>query len=97
MQCKIKLEIHKVRFDRGRQYYSYVQAPLTAFLVWVFATQTWFLKIAYAVSTIILIYIFGYIDEKIKMIHREQKRYADLNPITQKILDDLDMLKRKLL
>ena len=93
---KINWEIHKVRFDRGRTYYSYINAPLTAFLVWVFATQSWTAKILYTVSTLVLVYVFGIIDEKIRMVNREQKRYADLNPATQQILKDLQEIKSKL-
>jgi hypothetical protein len=40
--------------------------------------------------------VFGLIDEKFKIIHREQKRYASLNPIMQQIINTLNDIKQKL-
>lgn len=89
-------EVHKIRFDRGRNYYSYVQAPLTAFLVWAFATQDWWIKIVYGCSTIVLIYIMGLVDESTRILHREQKRLSDMNPVIVEMMHKLIEIERKL-
>lgn len=89
--------IHKVRFDRGRIYWSYINSIVTAILVTVFTLEInlWY-KIGSALFTFILIYIMGYFDDKFKIIDREQKNYADKNPAIKKILEDLEEIKKKL-
>ena len=49
---------HKVRFDRGRIYYSYFNSIITAFLVWVFSQGNLMHSILSGVSAFALIYFF---------------------------------------
>ena len=89
--------IHKIRFDRGRIYWSYINAIVTAILVNVFILEIniWY-KIGSGLASFVIIYFLGFLDDKFKIINREQKNYADKNPAMQKILDDLSEIKEKL-
>ena len=89
--------IHKIRFDRGRIYWSYINAIVTAILVNIFILEinVWY-KIGSGLASFVIIYLLGYFDDKFKIIDREQKNYADKNPAMQKILDDLNEIKEKL-
>ena len=84
---------HKRRFDRGRNYYSYFQAIITAVLVRVFTvSKDWKMWIASALIMFTIIYIFGWIDDKTKLYNEEQEQIAKKNPITMKILEELKKL-----
>ena len=89
--------IHKIRFDRGRIYWSYINAIVTAILVNVFILEIniWY-KVGSGLASFVIIYFLGFLDDKFKIINREQKNYADKNPAMQKILDDLSEIKEKL-
>lgn len=89
--------IHKVRFDRGRIYYSYFNAIITALLVKVFTdtTKAWVI-IASSAAVFGIVYIFGYLDDKLKIINREQKDYAERNPVMVKIQKDIEAIKNQL-
>jgi len=81
--------IHKIRFDRGRTYYSYINSILTAFLVWVFTNTTVTTSVVVAVCSFVLIYFMGYLDEKFNILKREQKSYSEDNPVLMEILKEV--------
>jgi len=87
---------HKVRFDRGRVYYSYFNAIITALLVWIYTKDDLLSSIIASVITIILIYIFGVFDEKFKIINREQELYSKKNKVIMDILKELEEINNKL-
>ena len=80
---------HKIRFDRGRTYYSYMQSILTAFLVYVFTNSTLTTSIIVSLLSFVLIYVMGYADEKFNVLKREQKQYSEDNPILMEILKEV--------
>lgn len=85
---------HKVRFDRGRNYYSYGQSIFTAGLVWVFTQGNLVTSILSAISVFLLMYLFGYLDQKLNILKREQKIYAEENPVLMEILKEIRELKK---
>ena len=87
---------HKIRFDRGRVYYSYFNAIITALLVWIYTKDDLLSSIIASVITIILIYIFGVFDEKFKIINREQELYSKKNKVIMDILKELEEINNKL-
>ena len=87
---------HKVRFDRGRVYYSYFNAIITALLVWIYTKDDWVSSVVASVITIILIYAFGYFDERFKILNREQEMYSKKNKVIMDILNKLENLDNKL-
>ena len=87
----------KVRFDRGRIYWSYIQAPVTALLVLIFTIDIdWKYKVGSALSSFVLIYIMGFFDDIKKVINDEQEIYAKKNKVFMDILDRLDKIESKL-
>ena len=89
--------IHKIRFDRGRIYYSYFTSIITAALVRIFTVSNdWRMWVLSGVLVFALIYIFGWIDDKLKIINSEQQGYAEKNPAMLKILKELEEIKSKL-
>ena len=87
---------HKVRFDRGRVYYSYFNAIITALLVWIYTRDDLLSSIIASVITIILIYILGIFYEKFKIINREQELYSKKNKVIMDILKELEEINNKL-
>lgn len=86
---------HKVRFDRGRTYYSYLNSIFTALLVWIFSAGNWVNSVASALCVFMLIYLFGFIDEKFNILKREQKIYSEENPVIMEILTEIKKLNAK--
>ena len=87
---------HKIRFDRGRVYYSYFNAIITALLVWIYTKDDWVSSVIASVITVILIYAFGYFDERFKILNREQEMYSKKNKVIMDILNKLENLDNKL-
>lgn len=87
---------HKVRFDRGRVYYSYLNSIVTAFLVWVFSQGNFLHSVISGVSIFVFIYALGYLDQKFNVLKREQKIYSEENPIIMEILREVKEIKKKL-
>jgi len=89
---------HKRRVDRGGIYYGYFQMiATTTILVKIFNINQWWVYLLGALFVIILRYLAGYWDEKKKVLANEQQGYNDENPTIQKILNDLDFIKNKLI
>ena len=84
---------HKVRFDRGRVYYSYLNSIITALLVWIFSNSTLLESILSAMTVFVLIYTLGYLDQKFNVLQREQKIYGEDNPVLMDILKQINELK----
>ena len=84
---------HKVRFDRGRVYYSYLNSIITALLVWIFSNSTLLESILSAMTVFVLIYTLGYLDQKFNVLQREQKIYGEDNPVLMDILKQIKELK----
>ena len=94
---KLKFNVnHKVRFDRGRVYYSYLNSIFTALLVWIFSSGNWINSIISAISVFVMIYVFGYFDQKFNILKREQKIYGEENPVLMDIKKQLEEIKEKL-
>ena len=87
-----RLTKHKRRFDRGRIYYSYFNAIITALLVVVFSQGDLLNSIISAVAVFVLIYIFGFVDDISKIHNEELKQYSEKNPILMEILNKLNEL-----
>lgn len=87
---------HKIRFDRGRMWYSSVQSIITAILVTLFISETSLIgKILYTVGVFVLIYLLGWIDDKLKLLDREQHEYYKRNPYMEKLTKDIEEIKQK--
>ena len=87
---------HKVRFDRGRVYYSYLNSIITAFLVWIFSSGNWVESVISAFSVFVLIYLLGYLDQKFNVLQREQKIYSEENPVIMEILKEIKKLNNEI-
>ena len=88
---------HKLRLDRGRMWYAIVAPIITAILVAIFTSEmTMLWKIISGIITFILIYVAGIIDEKLKLLNREQNEYAKRNPYLEKMDKKLDEIIKKL-
>ena len=88
--------IHKVRFDRGRIYYSYLNSIFTALLVYIFTQGNWVTSVLSAFTVIAVIYLFGLLDQKLSILKREQKIYAEHNPVLMQILKELEKLNESI-
>lgn len=78
-------------------WYAFVQAIVTAILVNIFSSNAGIkYKILSAGLAFFLIYIFGYIDDLLKLVDREQKGYSERNEIIMKITKYLEEIKSKL-
>lgn len=88
---------HKIRFDRGRMWYSIFNSVITALLVTIFSSNIhlW-QKILATLLTFVLIYILGFIDEKFKLLDREQEELFHRNPLFEEMLKDIKEIKDKL-
>ncbi|NMC59974.1 MAG: hypothetical protein GYA51_11445 [Candidatus Methanofastidiosa archaeon] len=73
------------------------QSLITAGLVVVFSSEmnSWY-KILSAGITLILVYLFGWVDEKIKLLEREQQEYTERNPTLKKMAKDIERIKNEL-
>jgi len=87
---------HKVRFDRGRTYYSYLNSIITAGLVWIFSKGDWIDSALAALSVFVLIYIFGFLDQKFNVLKREQKIYSEENPVLMDIKNEIKKLNENI-
>ena len=91
-----RLAVHKIRFDRGNMYLSYLTGLGTAtILVKLFEVKAWYI---YALGVFLIIayrYIAGYIDEKKQILKKEQGRYANINPWNEMIIKKIDELNSK--
>ena len=89
---------HKIRLDRGRMWYMIgVQTIVTAALVVIFtSTMAWYFKGISAIISIVIIYLLGWIDDKLKLLDKEQKGYAVRNEIMMQILERLETINTKL-
>jgi hypothetical protein len=89
---------HKIRLDRGRMWYAMFNAIITAILVYIFSSSTGVgYKILSAFLAFVLIYIMGYIDEKLKLLRKEQEGYGLENPILMKILETLKKIENEII
>jgi hypothetical protein len=87
---------HKIRFDRGRMWYAALAPIITAVLVTLFISDTSFIgKVLYAFGVFLLIYIFGYIDDKMKLLDREQNEYCKRNPFLEEMAKDIREIKKR--
>lgn len=97
MNISNRISVHKRRLDRGGVYVQYFQMLITAtILVKVFNINKWWVYLSGGILIFIIRYIMGYIDEKKKVLANEQRGYTDENPAIQKILNDLDYIKKML-
>lgn len=88
---------HKRRLDRGGTYYGYFQMIATAtILVRVFNIDSWWVYVLGAVLIMVVRYVMGYLDERKKILANEQDGYNKENPAIQKILTDLNYIKKQL-
>ena len=88
---------HKIRFDRGRMWYASVNSIITAILVALFVSDTSLIgKILYAFGAFVLIYLLGWIDDKLKLLDKEQHEYFKRNPYMEKLTKDIEEIKKKL-
>ena len=87
---------HKVRFDRGRVYYSYMNAIFTAGLVFIFSQGNWINSVLSSVAVMVIIYLFGWVDQGFNILKREQQYYSEQNPTLMKILKEIEEIKAKL-
>jgi len=86
---------HKIRFDRGRTYYSYGNSIFTAALVWVFSQGDLVYSIISAILVFTIMYLFGYLDQKLNILSREQGLYSKQNPIIMEILKEIKELRQE--
>jgi O-antigen/teichoic acid export membrane protein len=87
---------HKIRLDRGRMWYTMFNAIITAILVYIFSSSYGIgYKILSGILAFIVIYIMGYIDEKLKLLKKEQEGYSLENPILMKILEILKKIENE--
>ena len=88
---------HKTRFDRGRMYYAYGQAIITAFLVSIYSLEIsiWFKAVA-SIGTIFLIYLMGYVDDIFNILKREQDYYSKKNPTLMEMMEEIRQLREEL-
>jgi len=88
---------HKIRFDRGRMWYSILNSVITALLVTIFTGEmSIYIKVMFAVLAIVVIYIIGYVDDKLKLFEREQTEIFKRNPYMEKLTKDIEEIKTKL-
>ena len=88
---------HKIRLDRGRMWYTMFQAVITAILVYIFSSSMdWKFKVLSAFIALVIIYVFGFIDDKLRLLDKEQDGYSKRNPILMEILKELEEIKSKL-
>jgi len=88
---------HKIRFDRGRMWYSILNSVITALLVTIFTGEmSIYIKVMFAFMAILIIYIIGYVDDKLKLFEREQTEIFKRNPYMEKLVKDIEEIKNKL-
>lgn len=97
MKLTIHYRKHKVRLDRGRMWMAMFQSLITAGLVVVFSSEMngWY-KVLSGIITLIIVYIFGWVDEKFRLLEREQQEYTERNPTLKKMTEDIEKIKIKL-
>ena len=97
MKLKFHYRKHKVRMDRGRMWMAMFQSLITAGLVVVFSSEMngWY-KVLSGIITLILVYLFGWVDEKAGLLEREQQEYTERNPTLKKMTDDIERIKIEL-
>ena len=96
MKIKFHYRKHKMRFDRGRMWYSNLNSIFIAFLVVIFGSDNdFFMKVIAAFSVFVFIYVIGYIDDKLRLLDKEQKQVGDRNPKFDEIIKLLNDIKQK--
>jgi len=88
---------HKIRFDRGRMWYAIFNSVITAILVTLFSSDlnVWY-KILSGVLTFVLIYVIGFIDDKLNLLDKEQSEYGKRNPYLVEMNKKLDNINESL-
>ena len=88
---------HKLRFDRGRMWYSIFQSIITAVLVSLFVSDMGMLyKILSGFITFVLIYCVGVVDEKLRLLEKEQDEYGKRNPYLVEMNKKLDEINESI-
>ncbi|MFA5397302.1 MAG: hypothetical protein WC346_14930 [Methanogenium sp.] len=84
----------KVRLDRGRLWYALLQTVVTALMVNIYGSGTSVLmKVIYSFAPFVLVYVLGFIDDKLKLLELEQGKYAERNPVIMDMAKDIKELK----
>lgn len=92
-----RLAIHKIRYDRGGQYQSYLMGfGMVTILVKIFDVKAWWMYVLGIFLIIAYRYIAGYIDEKKLILKKEQGMYAYVNPWNEEVLAKINELNSKL-
>ena len=55
-----------------------------------------YIKVMFAFMAILIIYIIGYVDDKLKLFEREQTEIFKRNPYMEKLVKDIEEIKNKL-
>jgi hypothetical protein len=77
-------------------WYTIFNSVITAILVTLFSSDMQMLyKILSGVVTFILIYFIGFVDEKFKLLDKEQEEYGKRNPYLVEMNKKLDKLLKK--
>jgi UDP-N-acetylmuramyl pentapeptide phosphotransferase/UDP-N-acetylglucosamine-1-phosphate transferase len=86
---------HKNRLDRGRMWYSIgIQTIVTAVLVTIFNSEVlWYYKVLSAIVTIVIIYLLGWVDDRLKLLDKEQKGTTERNAILMRMSKDIESIK----
>ncbi|MDH5570384.1 MAG: hypothetical protein OEY89_01385 [Gammaproteobacteria bacterium] len=78
-------------------WYAIVTPIITAILVSIFSSEmNMYWKVLSGIITFIFIYIVGLVDEKLKLLNREQNEYAKRNPYLVEMDKKLDEINNKL-
>lgn len=84
----------KVRVDRGRLWYALLQTIVTALMVNIYSSNTSILmKVIFSFAPFILVYVLGFIDDKLKLLELEQGKYSERNPVIMEMAKDIKELK----
>jgi len=78
-------------------WYSILNSVITALLVTIFTGEMpMYIKVMFAFMAILIIYIIGYVDDKLKLFEREQTEIFKRNPYMEKLVKDIEEIKTKL-
>ena len=78
-------------------WYSILNSVITALLVTIFTGEmSIYIKVMFAFLAILIIYIIGFIDDKLKLFEREQTEIFKRNPYMEKLTNDIEEIKQKL-
>jgi UDP-N-acetylmuramyl pentapeptide phosphotransferase/UDP-N-acetylglucosamine-1-phosphate transferase len=74
-----------------------IQTIVTALLVTVFnSDMSWYYKVLSAIISIVIIYLLGWGDDKLKLLDKEQKGVTERNEILMQMSKDIEEIKNKL-